>query len=57
MNKVGSARWGADKSLSWEFNCILLALYFTIQSCIQVNGVIYTLQGTRIASSDDTYNN
>jgi hypothetical protein len=48
---------GADKSLSWEFNCILLALYFTIQSCIQVNGVIYTLQGTRIASSDDTYNN
>ena len=40
--------WGANKVLSWEFNCILLALYFTIQEDKQVNGVIYTLQGTRI---------
>ena len=36
-------------ALSWEFNCILLALYFTIRKGIQVKGAIYTLQGTRIA--------
>jgi hypothetical protein len=35
--------------LSWEFNCTLPALYFTIRMGIQVSGAIDTLQGTRIA--------
>ena len=54
MNEWYKKRDGVGKVLSWEFNCILLALYFTIQTGIQVNGAVYIHQGTKIAPSDDT---